>query len=237
MSLQLRTLAIIPARGGSSRLPGKNIRPFAGRPLIHWSIEFARNTKQFDEIFVSTDSDEIADSCQAIGHHVAYRRPRDLASDTASSVDVALDALQSAEKGQKSFDLVALLQPTTPIRERARWERAFQMIEDESCDSVIGVSPARTHPLHVFKYQPGAPLQAWSGREALGGRSQDLAPAVQVCGALYLVRASALRESRTFFPERTMGVLCEAPWESIDIDTEADWITAEALTKYYGKSS
>jgi CMP-N-acetylneuraminic acid synthetase len=163
--------------------------------------------------------------------------PRLSLPNTASSADVALDALRTAERNGNVFDLVALLQPTTPFREPARWERAFRMIEDPWCDAVIGVSPARTHPLHIFRYRPGSPLEPWSSREALGGRSQDLPPAVQVCGALYLVRASALRQAKSFFPDRTMGVLCEEPWESIDIDTEADWITAEALVKHYGKAS
>jgi N-acylneuraminate cytidylyltransferase len=233
----LRTLAIIPARGGSARLPGKNIRPFLGRPLIHWSIEFARTIPQFEEIFVSTDSEEIAEVCEVIGHRVRHRRPQELASDTASSVDVALEALETAERSNGAFDTVALLQPTSPIRERARWDEAFRMIEDESCDAVVGVSPARTHPWHTFKHLADNTLVPWGGHEGLGVRSQDLPPAVNVCGALYLIRASSLRNLRTFFPERSKGILCSAPYESIDIDTEDDWITAEALVRHYGKTA
>lgn len=232
----MRTLAVIPARGGSSRLPGKNIRPFLGRPLIQWSIEFARTIRQFDQIFVSTDSDDIAECCDAIGHAVDYRRPPALASDTASSVDVALDALQTAERWSEPFDLVALLQPTSPIRERVRWEEAFRMIEEPSCDAVIGVSPSRSHPYHTFKHLNDLTLVPWSGGEGLGMRSQDLPPAVCVCGALYLIRAATLRDARTFVPQRIKGILCDAPYEAIDIDTEADWITGEALAKHYGKT-
>lgn len=231
----MRTLAVIPARGGSSRLPGKNLKPFLGRPLIQWTIEFARTVNLFDRTFVSTDSDQIAECCQAIGHPVGYRRPAALATDTAHVVDVALDALQECERLSETFDLVALLQPTSPIRMTARWAEALKVIDESACDAVIGVSPSRSHPFHSFKYLADLSLEPWLGWHGLQMRSQDLPPAVSVCGALYLIRVSALREHRTLFPKATRGVLCDRPDESIDIDTEADWVTAEALARHYGR--
>lgn len=111
------------------------------------------------------------------------------------------------------------------------------MIGEGSCDAVIGVSPSHSHPYHTFKQQADFILVPWSGSERLMLRSQDLPPAVTVCGALYLIRSSILRELRTFFPDRTKGVLCEAAYEAIDIDTEDDWITAEALARHYGKTA
>jgi CMP-N,N'-diacetyllegionaminic acid synthase len=204
--------------------------------LIQWTIEFAQTMKQFDETFVSTDSDEIAACCESAGCEVHHRRPQHLATDTASSVDVALQALETVEASGKSFDLIALLQPTTPVRERAPWEEAFRLIDDGSCDAVVGVSRAQTHPYHVFRQLDDDRLVPWSERSGLALRSQELPPAVSVCGALYLIRATALREARTFFPEGAKGVVCREPYECIDIDTEADWVTAEALVRHYGKT-
>jgi N-acylneuraminate cytidylyltransferase len=231
----VKTLAIILARGGSKRLPGKNVRPFLGRPLIHWTIEFARGVRRFDSIVVSTDSDEIAACSATAGINVPTRRPVDLASDTASSVDVALDALERAGVDQ-DFDLVALLQPTTPLRNPQRWEQAYALMQRAHCDAVIGVSAARDHPSRVFCQAADGLLTPWH-RADLNARSQDLAPVFAVNGGLYLIRAQVLRELRTFFPPATYAVVCDGPCENIDIDTEADWLAAESLVTHYGPQS
>jgi CMP-N-acetylneuraminic acid synthetase len=232
----VKTLAIIPARGGSKRLPGKNIRPFLGRPLIHWSIEFAQSFTLFDRIVVTTDSDEIAACCGDAGLIVPDRRHVELATDTANSVDVALNALHKAEDQGERFDYVALLQPTSPIRELVRWEEAFLKMECPVCEAVVGVSPVSNHPLQVFKHSVfDGDLTPWIDRHGLNLRSQDLPPAVFVNGSLYLVRTSILRKQKTFFPLQTKGVLCDSPCESMDIDTPADWLCAEALASFYKK--
>lgn len=230
-----QTLAIIPARGGSKRIPGKNIRPFAGKPLIQWSVEFARQVQQFDHVVVSTDSDEIAACCEQVGLAVPYRRPTALAGDFATSVDVALDALDRHEATGATVDFVALLQPTSPLRDPSRWVQAFDWISRDDCDAVIGVAPVRDHPLQVFRQSEDGALTPWTDAQGLTLRSQDMPPAVVVNGALYLVRASVLRRERTFFPRKTRGVVCVHPWESIDIDTEPDWVVAEALAAHYGR--
>jgi CMP-N,N'-diacetyllegionaminic acid synthase len=230
-----KTLAIIPARGGSKRLPGKNVRPFLGRPLIHWTIEFARSVKQFDAVVVSTDSDEIAACCDAAGLFVGERRAADLATDTATSVDVALDALQKAEGAGQQFDYVALLQPTTPLRDVGRWNQAFALMEHPATDAVIGVSPVTDHPFHVFTPDAELGLTPWCDMSARSLRAQDLPRAVVVNGALYVVRSAVLKATRTFFPPATKMVMCDAPLELIDIDTEADWVAAEALANFFMK--
>jgi CMP-N-acetylneuraminic acid synthetase len=231
----MKTLALIPARGGSKRLPGKNIRKFLGKPLIHWSIEFARQDRLFDRVVVSTDSEEIAQSCNLAGLDVPFLRPPELATDTASTVDVAAEVLLQEERVGRSYDLVALLQPTSPLREVTRWQSAFQLMDQEDCDAVVGVSPVRDHPLHVFKQLSDGSLMPWSDSSGLKLRTQDLPPAFRVNGSLYLIRASVLRQERSFFPQRTLGVVCGDPWEDLDIDTEADWVVGEALADYYGK--
>jgi CMP-N-acetylneuraminic acid synthetase len=232
----LKTLAIIPARGGSKRLPGKNVRSFLGIPLIGWSIRFAQKVDRFDKIVVSTDSPEIADVSRSVGVDVPYLRPAALASDTASSVDVVLDILAREREGQRSYDLVALLQPTSPVREISRWNEAFGRLDRSNCEAVIGVAPAHPHPFHCFHWQEGGSLRPFGEPQGMQLRTQDLPPAVYVAGNMYLVRSAVLEAERTFFPARMVGVLCDQPCEAFDIDTEADWIAAEALATHYGKS-
>jgi len=229
----MSTLAIIPARGGSKRLPGKNIRPFAGAPLIAWSIRFAQAYPRFDCVAVSTDSPEIAAVSAAAGTEVARLRPDQLATDTATTISVVFDVLTHEASEGRRYDMVALLQPTSPMRLVKRWDEAFHMLENPDLDAVIGVSPVSTHPFHTFTYGAGA-LAPLHDRDALKQRSQDLPPVVAVAGNLYLARTSALENYQTFFPERTAGVLCDEPFEKIDIDDELDWIVAETIANRYG---
>jgi CMP-N-acetylneuraminic acid synthetase len=232
----LKTLAIIPARGGSKRLPGKNVKNFLGVPLIYWSIRFAQNMERFDKIMVSTDSDEIAGASREAGIEVPYLRPAALATDTASSADLVLDILARERKSGRSYDLVALLQPTSPVREPSRWHEAFAHLKRGDCDAVIGVVPARTHPFHVFHREEGGGLRPFGDPQGVRLRSQDLPPAVYVAGNMYLIRSAVLEQLASFFPPRTVGVFCDQPCEAFDIDTEADWVAAEALAKHYGRS-
>jgi CMP-N-acetylneuraminic acid synthetase len=232
----LKILAVIPARGGSKRLPGKNTRNFLGIPLIGWSISFALKMDRFDKVVVSTDSEEIANASRSAGVEVPYLRPAALATDTASSADVVLDVLARERQRGRSYDLVALLQPTSPVREPSRWLGAFERIEQGDCDAVVGVAPVRSHPFHVFHWEEGAALRPFSDPQGLRLRSQELPDAVYVCGNLYLIRSTTLEQQKGFFPTRTCGILCDQPYEAVDIDTEADWVTAEALAKHYRRS-
>jgi len=232
----LKTLAVIPARGGSKRLPSKNVRSFLGAPLIAWSIRFAKAYGRFDSIVVSTDSEEIAAASRTEGVEVPYLRPPALATDTAASTDVVLDVLARERRLKKDYDLVALLQPTSPVRLPSRWQHAFAHIESDDCDAVIGVAPVRSHPFHVFEQDEGGRLRPFSQSRGTSLRSQDLPPVVHVVGNMYLIWCSVLERTRTFFPPRTVGVLCDQPCEAFDIDNEADWVAAEALARHYGIS-
>lgn len=233
----MKTIAIIPARGGSKRLPGKNIRSFLGRPLITWSIRFAVDCGLFDRVLVSTDSEQIAEISRAAGVDVPYLRSAHLAGDHASSVDVVLDVLTREQNKNDTFDVVALLQPTSPIRDVSRWQAAFSCLGEGSWDAVVGVTPAKSHPFHVFERSAEGSLRPFFGADGLQMRSQDLPQAVQVAGNMYLVRSQVLQSERSFFPARTAGVVCDKPYEALDIDTEADWIVAEALAKHFSRST
>ena len=229
----MRTLAIIPARGGSKRVPGKNIRPFLGTPLIEWSIRFALAIPEFDRIVVSTDDADIAAISQAAGADVPYLRPAELASDTAGSAAVAVELLQRLATTGERYDAVALLQPTSPMRIATRWQSAFEHIAQPDCDAVIGVTPARDHPYHVFAWDGGNRLLPFGGSGSLQLRTQDLPMAVVVAGNLYLIKADVLQNAGTFFPARTRAVLCDEPQEAVDIDSESDWVAAEAIGRLY----
>jgi CMP-N,N'-diacetyllegionaminic acid synthase len=227
-----KTLALIPARGGSKRLPGKNVRPFLGRPLIHWSIGFAQSQPMFDRVLVSTDSPEIAECARAAGLDIPWLRPAEIATDTATSVDVALDVLRREREQGREYEFLALLQPTTPMRDPRRWQDAADLMRARSCNAVIGVSPVRDHPHQVFDMAPDGSLRPWADGAAVQARSQDLPPAVRVNGSLYLVRTAVLESQRSFFPSATCAIVCSEAWEQADIDTEADWIMAEALARH-----
>jgi len=223
----MRILAVIPARGGSKRLPDKNIKPLFDKPLIAWTIEFARSIPWFDEIQVSTDSTEIATLCADYGVEVPRLRPPELASDMASPVDVVLDVLDWWRANGRVFDAVALLQPTTPVRFAQRWNAAQSLLSRGDCEGVISVSNADTHPYLTFRDSSEGILEPWVSNPTGLTRSQDYPPAYAVNGSLYLVKVDALIEQRTFFPRRCRSVLCTEHVENIDIDTPFDWRIAE----------
>lgn len=232
----MRVLAIIPARGGSKRLPGKNIRSLHGKPLIHWSIDFARSVPWFSCIEVSTDDAAIAQCCAAAGLAVPRLRPAALATDEASSLDVVLDVLDGKAAQGETFDLVALLQPTTPVRSRRHWDEALRLVRDAGHDAAIGVGPAHNHPHLTFRMGSAQQLTPWIAERPASLRAQDLEPALVVNGALYLVRTDVLRGDKTFMPASTAGVVMDAPLDNLDIDTEFDWLVAEqAITHFGGK--
>lgn len=161
----MKTLAVIPARGGSKRLPGKNVRCFLGVPLIAWSIRFAKTLGRFNKIVVSTDSEEISAAARSEGIEVPNLRPDGLASDSASTADVVIDVLTRERREGRSYELVALLQPTSPVRESSRWHEAFAHMERGDGDAVIGVAPAHPHPLHVFHWGKAVGFCRLSTRE------------------------------------------------------------------------
>lgn len=229
----MRVLAIIPARGGSKRLPGKNIRPLHGRPLIQWSIDFARTIEWFSGIEVSTDDANIAQCCAAAGQAVTRFRPSALATDEASSLEVVLDVLNWKASLGEQFELVALLQPTTPVRSRKHWDEALSLLRDARLDAAIGVGPAQNHPHLTFKLAQTQQLVPWIAERPASLRAQDLESALVVNGSLYLIRTDALRREKTFMPHSTAGVAMHAPLDNLDIDTEFDWLVAEQAIEYF----
>ena len=224
----MRILALITARGGSKRLPGKNIRPLAGRPLIIWSIDVVKEIPEVCDILVSTDDSGISEVARSAGALVPWLRPAELATDTASSVDVCLHALDWYENDNRNVDGLLLLQPTSPFRSRDTVMRGIELFRAHKHRPVLGVSPAKSHPMWCLKVE-GETMRPFMDGGGLNMRSQDLPPAYVVNGAFYLIAPNDLRRHHAFCDDTVVPLLINSPMESIDIDTESDWKMAERL--------
>jgi CMP-N,N'-diacetyllegionaminic acid synthase len=222
----MRILAVIPARGGSKRLPGKNLRLLAGKPLLVWSIEAARDVPEISDILVSTDDAPTAEAARRSGALVPWLRPAELATDTASSVDVCLHALDWYESKIGKPDAVLLLQPTSPCRRHETMLRGIDLFRAHAKRAVIGVSPAASHPLWCFTID-GHRLTPFVDGGGLNLRAQDLPATYTVNGAFYLITPQELRERHSFFGPDSVPLVMQKPEEAIDIDTEFDWQVAE----------
>ena len=213
---------MITARGGSKRLPDKNIRQLGGQPLIVWSIDVVKNVPEICDILVSTDDLAIADICTEAGASVPWLRPAELASDTASSVDVALHALDWYEAEKGAVDGILLLQPTSPFRTTETVRRGIKLFGKHDHQPVVGVSPTHAHPMWTLKRE-GDHLVPFMQEHGLETRSQDLPPAYVVNGSFYLITPTELRACRSFVGAKTIPLIIESPQEAVDIDTEWDF--------------
>jgi len=223
----MRILALIAARGGSKRVRGKNIKLLGGKPLIVWSIDIAKNIPAICDILVSTDDGAIAEVAHKAGALVPWLRPAVLSSDTASSVDVAIHALNWYERENGKVDGLLLLQPTSPFRTRETVLRGITIYSRNQGKPVIGLSPAESHPMWCFTVNDQG-IQPFIDGSGLNLRSQDLPPAYVINGAFYLVDPERLRASKTFNGEGMVPLIMDHPKEGIDIDTEWDFLCAEA---------
>lgn len=227
-----RVLAIIPARGGSKGLPGKNIRELCGKPLIAWSVEQGLACEYVDAVLVSTDSAEIAAIAARHGARAPFLRPAALAADTASSMDVLFHALDYLAGGGELFDYVVLLEPTSPLRDVADIVGALELlVNDGHAESVVGVVKVEAaHPSFLYVVQDGL-LRPMSGSQPTGLRRQDIREDYYYLeGSIYASSVASLRKYKSFYHAAT------APWiidryKAVEIDELCDFIAAEALMK------
>lgn len=231
----MRILALIAARGGSKRLPGKNIRILGGKPLIVWSIDVAKDIPEICDILISTDDPAIAEICSEAGAYVPWLRPAGLATDTASSVDVALHALDWYEAEKGAVDGLLLLQPTSPFRTKKTVRKGIELFIRNGRQSVLGVSPTHAHPMWTLKMD-GEYLVPFMREHGLETRSQDLPVAYVVNGSFYLMSPAKLRACRSFVGLISIPLLIETPQEALDIDTEWDFMMAVFLMRWLNQS-
>lgn len=220
-------LALIPARGGSKGLPGKNIRPFLGKPLIARSIDAARESGMAGRIVVSTDDQEIAEVSRIHGAEVPFLRPPGIAADASPVLAAALHAVDwFIEHENWSPRWLLLLQPTSPLRTSDDIRHAFGLLAQHDADAVVGVSETKSHPFWVKTLTDDGFLRPFVDGQNAPARRQDLPPAFALNGMLYLVRVSTLREEGAFCPRRTLPLIIPSS-RAFDIDTEQDFLIAE----------
>lgn len=223
----MKTLVLIPARGGSKGIPGKNIKEFAGLPLICHSIRVAKELFAAEDICVSTDSEKIANCARAEGLEVPFMRPAELASDTAGSREVILHALDFYKSRGVDYDSVLLLQPTSPLRNVGDVRKCLEVYTDD-VDMVVTVKESGSNPYYnCFETTADGYLHISKG-DGLYTRRQDAPKAWEFNGAVYVINAESLRRMPMgLFPRR---VPVEMPIErSLDLDTPLDWIIAEQM--------
>lgn len=224
-------LVIIPARGGSKGIPGKNIRPFLGKPLVCRAIDGARYVAPDDHIILSTDSEEIAATARRVsGLEVPYMRPAELGGDTVGSREVMLDVMDWADRRGVDYDCVVLLQPTSPLRAPHDIRRTLDAYTPE-CDMAVTVAEAAANPYYdCFETTPEGYLHVAKG-EGLISRRQDAPKAWQMNGAVYVINPESLRREPLGAFARRVPV--EMPRSrSVDLDTELDWIIAETIARH-----
>lgn len=223
-------LAIIPARGGSKRLPNKNTRCLNGKPLIAYSIEAALTSKYVDAVVVSTDSGEIRRIAEAAGAEAPFLRPDELASDTSGTLPVVAHAIEYYRQSlQKTFDIVLLLQPTSPLRTTVDIDCAAELFMTKSADAVISVCPAEHSPLWCNTLPDDLSLTGFLPNSVLNRRSQDLPTYYRINGAIYLCVVERLLKEQTFFICNNAYAYIMEQERSIDIDTLLDFQYCELL--------
>lgn len=224
----MRVVGLIPARGGSKGIPGKNIAPCAGKPLLAWTCEAALGSRRLARTLLSTDSEAIAAVGRACGVEVPFLRPAALSADDTPSIDVMRHALDWLRAAGDAPDALALLQPTSPLRAARHIDEAVAILESGKADAVVSVVsvPHRFHPMSLMREEAGALLPFDGDRTTT--RRQDLPPLWARNGPAILVVRTALIAAGDVYGGRTAG-LPMAARDSIDIDESFDLELADLL--------
>jgi CMP-N,N'-diacetyllegionaminic acid synthase len=213
-----KVLALVPARGGSKGLPGKNILPVEGRPLLAWTIDAARAARVIDRIVLSSDDEDIMAAARACGCEVPFRRPSALATDTATSIDVVIHALDQLP----GYEIVVLLQPTSPLRTAVDIDAAAEKLAASGAPACVSVRTAEETPYWMYFLGTNDSLRAVIETPDGITRRQDLPSVYTLNGAIYFADTQWLRRTRTFVTRETVGYVMP-PERSLDIDTRADF--------------
>lgn len=219
-------IALIPARGGSKGLPGKNVRPLAGKPLIAYAIEAARESVSIDRVIVSTDDEAIARVAVGFGAEVPFLRPAELATDTAMAIDSYIYTVNRLEReGKVRIPDFAVLLPTTPLRTAADVDGAIRLFREKQADSVVSYTP-EAHPVRWHRYLDGENRIENAPDQTIANR-QDLRTSYYPNGAVYVFRTDVIR-ARTYYTDRSYAYVMPR-CRSVDIDSLEDWRYAEFL--------
>ena len=224
--MEKKCIAIITARGGSKRIPKKNIKDFCGKPIIAYSIEAALKSGMFEEVMVSTDSEEIADVARKYGASVPFMRSEKTSDDFATTNDVLREVITEYKKTGKEFDTVVCIYPTAPFVTADKLIKALEMMDKDNVDSVTPVVQYSFPPQRAFVVRDG--LLYYQFPENRLKRSQDLEPIYHDCGQFYVMRTDNIFNSDSAGESAPLIV---SELEVQDIDNESDWKLAEIKYK------
>lgn len=225
----MRTLVIIPARGGSKGIPRKNIKTFDGKPLIYYTIDCARAICPDEDICVSTDDDEIIQVVEDYGLKVPFKRPEELATDTAGTYEVLLHALDFYEMKGVHYDVVVLLQNTSPFRTTQQVKEALSLYR-EDVDMVVSVKECAANPYYcVFEENQEGFLHICKGEGNIF-RRQDAPRVYEYNGAIYVMNAKVLKTTHMHRMQKRIKYVMD-DLSSFDLDTMWDWKMAEMIKK------
>ena len=211
-------LAIIPARGGSKRLPRKNILNLCGKPLISWSIEAGLKSKYIDKVVVSSDDKEILNISNELKVQV-IKRPDELASDTSTSFDAVKHAIDNLE----SYEYILLLQPTSPLRNENHIDKAIEFLEEKNADAVVSVCEMNHNLLWSNTLDDSLSMEGFISDNLLSNRSKDLKKHYRLNGAIYLCKTDKLLKEKSFFLKKNIFAYVMNSNNSIDIDRKEDF--------------
>lgn len=224
-------LALIPARGGSKGLKDKNIRLLNNKPLLAYTIEAAKKSGIFDRIIVSTDSEKIAAVALKYDVEVPFMRPKELATDTASSMDVLIHTIKLLQESGDIYDYVALLQPTSPLRTSQDIVEAANLLIKKNANSVVSVCKVEHSPLWSNTLPEDLSLKDFIRPEIKNLRRQDLPIFYRLNGAIYIAKVSYILETKDFLRQGSYAYIMPVN-RSVDIDTEFDLALAEVLLQH-----
>lgn len=224
----MKSVAIITARGGSKRIPRKNIRPFLGKPILEYSIEAALQTELFEEVMVSTDDTEIAQIAQQAGAKVPFFRSEQTANDFATTADVIAEVLAAYAQAGKEFQAACCIYPTAPFVTANMLSTAMQLLEQEQADCVIPVVKFSFPPQRGVVINQGRIVPKWP--ENMTKRSQDLEPLYHDCGQFYCLNVERFLQQKAIWMEHAVPLIQEERYVQ-DIDTLEDWALAEMKYK------
>ena len=224
----MTTVAIIPARGGSKRLPGKNIKPLAGKPLIAWTIEAALNANCFDKVVVSTDSTEIAEVAKIYGADIPCLRPKELAKDNTETGPVIEHmTLEIEYQTSLSISDICILQPTSPLRTDVNIVEALAKYYDKQADFLTSLSEVNVKQELCNQLSSDHSLKGFLSKSL---RTQKMKPIYRVNGAIYFIKRNKLKDLNKIYERADAPYAYIMPEiNSVDIDTEIDFLWAEFL--------
>lgn len=223
-------LAVIPARGGSKGVPGKNVKKLEGKPLIVYTIEAALDSNLFEKVIVSTDSEEIANVALENGAEVPFVRPKELSGDLVSSDDVIIHALNFYRELEMEFDSVCKLQPTSPLRKAEHIKQAYHMFYERNADFVVSVCECEHSPMWSGTLDKNLSLENFIRDDVKRACRQELPAFYRLNGAIYMGKTKSFYENRSFLGKNGFAYIMEQK-DSIDIDSCLDFAFVETVLK------